>query len=149
MDSDLINRIRELEQKEQQFDMLVSRIVGLQGFVDDFTSGDPSRLPANKEAQIQPLSDLINFVYPVSAEFKAQLEKDGFHEGAPKKYTSSTFDEELITSIRMYKDGRVSINTTENAYHFEMCPKHFDYSKSIDNLLILLSESLEQIEIRK
>lgn len=61
--SDLINRIKELEEKELQLIGLHNKIYQEIGaFIHAWDSGDPDALPANREAMINDVRNLFNYV---------------------------------------------------------------------------------------
>lgn len=61
--SDLINRIKELEEKELQLIGLRNKIYQeIGGFIHAWDSGDPDALPANREAMINDVRNLFNYV---------------------------------------------------------------------------------------
>lgn len=59
MKTELVAQIEELERKAAAFDALNERVKGLQGFIDDWDSKDPDRLPVNHRAKIAPVRALV------------------------------------------------------------------------------------------
>ncbi|EON7636974.1 hypothetical protein ABV23_RS00585 [Escherichia coli] len=61
--SDLIDRIKELEEKELQLIGLQNKIYhDLGSFINAWDSGDPSALPANREAMINDVRGVYDYV---------------------------------------------------------------------------------------
>lgn len=61
MKSDLVIQVEELERKAAAFDALTARVEALQGFINDWDSEDPDRLPVSHRAKIAPVRSLVDF----------------------------------------------------------------------------------------
>lgn len=61
MKSELVIQVEELERKAAAFDALVAKVEELQGFIEDWDSEDPDRLPVNHRAKIAPVRALVEF----------------------------------------------------------------------------------------
>lgn len=61
MKSELVAQIEELERKAAAFDALNERVKELQGFIDDWDSEDPDRIPVSHRAKIAPVRTLVDF----------------------------------------------------------------------------------------
>ncbi|AXC37053.1 hypothetical protein VWJ25_05775 [Escherichia coli O157] len=61
--SDLIERIKELEEKELQLIGLRNKVYSeLGGFIQAWDSGDPDALPANRQAMINDVRSVFDYV---------------------------------------------------------------------------------------
>ena len=61
--SDLIERIKELEEKELQLIGLRNKVYSeLGGFIQAWDSGDPDALPANRQAMINDVRGVFDYV---------------------------------------------------------------------------------------
>lgn len=61
--SDLIDRIKELEEKELQLIGLQNKIYhDLGSFINAWDSGDPDALPANRQAMINDVRGVFEYV---------------------------------------------------------------------------------------
>lgn len=61
--SDLIERIKELEEKELQLIGLQNKIYhDLGSFINSWDSGDPDALPANRQAMINDVRGVFEYV---------------------------------------------------------------------------------------
>ena len=61
--SDLIDRIKELEAKELQLIGLRNKVYSeLGGFIQAWDSGDPDALPANRQAMINDVRSVFDYV---------------------------------------------------------------------------------------
>lgn len=64
--SDLIERIKELEEKELQLIGLQNKIYhDLGSFINAWDSGDPDALPANRQAMINDVRGVFDYVLKV------------------------------------------------------------------------------------
>ena len=62
--SDLIDRIKELEEKELQLIGLQNKIFhDLGSFINAWDSGDPDALPANRQAMINDVRRVFEYVF--------------------------------------------------------------------------------------
>ncbi|HCQ0858716.1 TPA: hypothetical protein OGU99_000642 [Escherichia coli] len=62
--SDLIERIKELEEKELQLIGLQNKIYhDLGSFINAWDSGDPDALPANRQAMINDVRRVFEYVF--------------------------------------------------------------------------------------
>jgi hypothetical protein len=61
MDSELVERIKELEDKARAYDAIQQKLVDLQEFVSAWDSLDHDRLPINHEAKINDVRRFIKF----------------------------------------------------------------------------------------
>ena len=61
--SDLVKRIEDLERKETELIGLQNKVLQELGrFVSGWDSGDPDQLPANREAMINEVRSVLNYV---------------------------------------------------------------------------------------
>lgn len=64
--SDLIERIKELEEKELQLIGLQNKVFNDLGcFINSWDSGDPDALPANRDAMINDVRGVYDYVLKV------------------------------------------------------------------------------------
>jgi len=59
--SELIARIKELEDKERQLEMIVAKVGELNNFIINWDSEDPVQIPQDHKAKINPVRNLVAF----------------------------------------------------------------------------------------
>jgi hypothetical protein len=146
----LIEQINQLEQKAAKYDAAVERIAALSRFIHDWDN-DPEALPMNRQAQINPVRELVAFYQNDSAGVRERAKQDGFFAGMPVKYVDSLYDNKPITRVRLFANGDVGITTDcGHEYVSDNIGRgsvDFDCLPSIDGVLCELNDP--KLSLRK
>ncbi len=141
--SELTNEIEALEVKAGQFDSLIDRIMDLGLYVKDLDDGQFS-----EKGVINRLKQLIEFCEPQSRAWIENIEKQGYQEGALKKYTNSEFNSELILTVKVTSEGGLSVNTKSGEHWVGNISDQNSYLDGLDTIMCSL-EYENGVELNK
>jgi hypothetical protein len=141
--SELTNNIEALEVKAGQFDSLIDRVMDLGLAVKDLEDGKFS-----EKGVINLLKHLINFCEPQSRAWIEKIEKQGYQEGALKKYVDSTFNGERILTVRATSEDSLFVRTESGEHWVGNIIDQHSYLDGLDSLMCGL-EFENGVELKK